>query len=102
MDRPSVEPTPGIVIPFKFAIPPAVLAHRMQRYALYLMICAFLLLALNMGALTVELVLWFAAGLAAVFALLCATAAVLLNAIQWDFEHTREELKGGRKATDMR
>ena len=102
MDRPSVEAAPGIVIPFKFSIPPTVLAHRMQRYALYLMICAFLLMALNMRALTFEAVLWFAAGLAAVFALLCATAAVLLNAVQWNFERLKEELHGGRQVTDMR
>ena len=101
-NRPSVEAAPGVVIPFKFVIPPAVLAHRMQRYALYLMICAFMLMALNYSALSLEAVLWFAAGLAAVFALLCATSAVLLNAIQWDYERLREEMRGGRQSTDMR
>ena len=101
-NRPSVEAAPGVVIPFKFSIPPAVLAHRMQRYALYLMICAFLLMALNFSALSLEAVLWFAAGLAAVFALLCATSTVLLNAMQWDYERLKEEMRGGRQSTDMR
>ena len=102
MNRPSVEAAPGVVIPVKFVIPPAVLAHRMQRYALYLMICAFLLMALNYNSLSLEAVLWFASGLAAVFALLCATSSVLLNAIQWDYERLKEEMHGGRQATDMR
>ncbi len=102
MERPSVEAAPGIVIPRKYVIPPAVLAHRMQRYAVYLMVCAFVLMLANVRALTVEAVLWFAAGIAAAFALLCAIAAVILNAIQWSFERLKEDLTtGGRRAVDM-
>ncbi len=102
MDRPSVEVAPGVVLPRKHVIPPAVLAQRMQRYSVYLMVCAFLLIAVNFRGLSLEAVLWFAAGLAAVFALMCAIAVVLLNAVAWNFERMREELRGGRHATDMR
>lgn len=102
MQRPSIEAAPGVVIPRKYVIPPAVLAHRMQRYAVYLMVCAFLLLAVNVSALSVSAVLWFAAGLTAAFALLCATTVVVLHAIAWNFDRLREELQGGRQATDMR
>ncbi len=59
-------------------------------------------MALNYSALSMEAVLWCAAGLAAVFALLCATSAVLLNAIQWDYERLVQEMRGGRQSTDMR
>lgn len=102
MQRPSIEAAPGVVIPRKYVIPPAVLAHRMQRYAVYLMVCAFLLLAVNLSALSVSAVLWFAAAIAAAFALLCATTVAVLNAIAWNFDRLREELQGGRQATDMR
>lgn len=102
MDRPSVEVAPGVIIPRKFVIPPAVLAHRMQRYAVYLIVCSFLLMLANVRALSLEAVLWFASGLAAAFALLCATTVVVLNAIAWNFDRMREELRGGRQATDMR
>jgi hypothetical protein len=101
MERPSVDVTPGEAAPRTFVIPPAVLAHRMQRYAVYLMIIAFLLVLANLTSLTVEVVLWFAAGLAATFALLCAVTVVVLNAIAWNFERMREEMRGGRSATDM-
>ena len=102
MDRPSVEVAPGVVIPHKYVIPPALLAHRMQRYSVYLIVTAFLLIALNYRAVTVDAVLWFAAGLAATFALLCAVTVVVLNAIAWNFERMRDEWRGGRDVTDMR
>lgn len=102
MERPSIEAAPGVTIPRKFIIPPAVVAHRMQRYAIYLMACAFLLMAANLNTLTLETVLWFATGIAAVFALLCAITVVILHAIAWNFDRMREELHGGRTATDMR
>jgi hypothetical protein len=102
MDRPSIEVTPGVEIPFKHGVPPTLLAHRMQRYALYLMVVAFLLMGVNYQSLSVEAVLWFGAGLAAAFALLCAIAVVILHAIAWNFDRLREELRGGRQAQDMR
>ena len=102
MDRPSVEAAPGIVIPRKFVIPPAVLANRMQRYAVYLMVCAFVLMLANVRALSLGAVLWFATAMAAAFALLCAVTAVILNGIQWNFERLKEDLTtGGRQAVDM-
>jgi hypothetical protein len=102
MERPSVEAAPGIVIPRKFVIPPAVLANRMQRYALYLIVCAFVLMLANVRALSLEAVLWFATAIAAAFALLCAIASVILNAVQWNFERLKEDLTtGGRQAVDM-
>jgi membrane protein YdbS with pleckstrin-like domain len=78
------------------------MAGRMQRYSVYLMLCAFLLIAANIGALTLEAVLWFAAGVCAAFALLCAIAVVVLHAVAWNFDRMREELRGGRSAVDMR
>ncbi|MEJ2217866.1 MAG: hypothetical protein P8099_14745 [Gemmatimonadota bacterium] len=83
-------------------IPPAVLAHRMQRYSIYLIVAAFLLMALNYDALSLSAVLWFAAGLSAGFAILCAVAVVLLNAIAWNFDRLRDELRGGREVIDLR
>jgi membrane protein YdbS with pleckstrin-like domain len=102
MTRPSVEVEPGVVLTRKYTVPPAVMADRMQRYSVYLMICAFLLLAVNFGALSLEAVLWFAASVSAGFALLCAIAVVMLHAVAWNFERMREELRGGRSAVDMR
>jgi len=102
MGRQTIEVTPGVVIPRKHVIPPALLAHRMERYSIAMIIVAFLLMALNYTAVTRQAVLWFAAGLVATFALLCAIAVVILNAIQWNFDRMREELKGGREGTDMR
>jgi hypothetical protein len=83
-------------------IPPAVLAHRMQRYSVYLIVAAFLLMGLNYDALSLSAVLWFAAGLSAGFAILCAVAVVLLNAVAWNFDRLREELRGGRESIDLR
>jgi hypothetical protein len=102
MERPSVEAAPGIVIPRKFVIPPAILANRMQRYAIYLIVCAFALMLANVRALNIGALLWFATAMAAAFALLCAVTTVILNAIQWNFERLKEDLMtGGRQAVDM-
>jgi hypothetical protein len=102
MERPSVEAAPGIVIPRKFVIPPAVLANRMQRYAVYLIVCAFALMLANVRALSLEALLWFATAMAAAFALLCGVTAVILNAVQWTFERLKEDVTtGGRQAVDM-
>ncbi len=83
-------------------IPPAVLASRMQRYSIYLIVAAFLLVGANYDALSLSAVLWFAAGLTAGFAILCAVAVVLLNAIAWNFDRLRDELRGGREVVDLR
>ena len=102
MNRPTVEAIPGVVIPRNYVIPPAVLAIRMQRYSIALMLVAFVLVAVNFADLSLERVLWFAAILTAVFAILCAVTVVILNAIAWNFDRLKEELKGGREARDMR
>jgi len=90
-----------VFIARKHVIPPAVMAHRMQRYSITLMIVAFLLIGLNFTTLSREVVLWFAAGITAVFAILCAIAVVILNALAWNFERLRQELHGGLQATDL-
>lgn len=77
-------------------IPPAVQAQRMQRYSVYLVVAAFLLVGLNYSALSAGAVLWFAAGLTAAFSLLCAVCVVILHAVAWNFDRLREELRGGR------
>ncbi|MEJ2184480.1 MAG: hypothetical protein P8Z36_00920 [Gemmatimonadota bacterium] len=74
----------------------------MQRYSVYLIVAAFLLMGLNYDALSLSAVLWFAAGLSAGFAILCAVAVVLLNAVAWNFDRLREELRGGRESIDLR
>jgi hypothetical protein len=102
MSRPTVEASPGVIIERKYVIPPAVLAIRMQRYSVALMALAFILLAVNFANLSLEKVLWFAAILTAVFAILCAVTVVILHAIAWNFDRLKEELKGGREAQDMR
>jgi len=99
--RPTVEALPGVFITRKHVIPPAVMAHRMQRYSITLMIVAFLLIGLNFTTLSREVVLWFAAGITAMFAILCAIAVVILNALAWNFERLRQELRGGLQATDL-
>ncbi len=86
----------------KHVIPPHVQAARMQRYSLYLLGVAFALVGLNYPALTMASVLWFAAGLCAAFALLCAIAVVILQAIAWNFDRLREEQKGLRTSQDFR
>ena len=102
MSRPTLEASPGIFITRRHVIPPALLAHRMQRYSLALMILAVVLVAVNYVNLTLPTVLWFAAGLTAVFALLCAVTVVILHAIAWNFDRLTEELKGGRDVVDMK
>jgi hypothetical protein len=73
-------------------IPPAVQAARMQRYSLYLVILAFIIVGANYQALTMPSVLWFAAGITAAFSLLCAITVVILEAIAWNFDRLRSEL----------
>ena len=102
MNRPTVEASPGLFIERKHVIPPAVLAARMQRYSVALMALAFILVATNFANVTMEKVLWFAAGLTAVFAILCAVTVVILNAIAWNFDRLRDELKDARRTHDMR
>lgn len=82
-------------------VPPSVQADRMQRYSIYLIICAFLLIAANYASLTIASVLWFAAGLSAGFAIVCAVTVVLLNGIAWNFDRLAEELRGGRQSVDV-
>jgi hypothetical protein len=100
--RPTVEAIPGVFIARKHIIPPAVMAHRMQRYGMSLTIVALMLIVLNFTALSREVVLWFLAGLTAVFSLLCAVTVVILNALAWNFERLKLELQGGAEATDMK
>lgn len=103
MNRTSGEEAAAIWADRKHVIPPAVLALRMQRYALYLMIGSFLLMAANFTALSAEAVLWFASGITAAFALLCAIAVIILNAIAWQFDRLKKELEGrASQAVDMR
>lgn len=102
MGRPTLEASPGVFITRKHVIPPALLAHRMQRYSVALMALAFILMAVNYANLSLPTVLWFAAGLTAVFALLCAVTVVILHAIAWNFDRMKEELRGGREAVDMK
>ncbi|HUH12115.1 MAG TPA: hypothetical protein VMK65_03360 [Longimicrobiales bacterium] len=93
----SPEPPRGRAV-----IPPAVLAARMQRYSIWLTLCTLALLLLNVSDLQRGAVLWFAAGVTAAFALLCAVTVVILNAIAWNFARLTEELRGGRAAQDLR
>ncbi len=102
MPRPTVEAAPGVFIARKHVIPPAVMAQRMQRYSISLMVVAFILVGLNLPTLTVEKVLWFAAGLMATFAILCAVSVVILNASAWNFDRLKQEMKGNKGATDMK
>ena len=102
MPRPTVEAAPGVFITRKHVIPPAVMAQRMQRYSISLMVIAFILVGLNLPTLTVEKVLWFAAGLMATFAILCAVSVVILNASAWNFDRLKQEMKGKSGATDMK
>lgn len=100
--EPEPAPTPEPVRRGKSAvIPPAVLASRMQRYSIYLIILAFIIVGANYQALTLSSILWFAAGVTAGFALLCAIAVVLLNAIAWNFDRLARELRGDLKAVDL-
>ena len=88
--------------PRKHVIPPAVMANRMSRYSVYLMGCAFLLVAANYQALTLSAVLWFAAVICAVFALLCAVTVIVLRGVAWNFDRVVMEMRGGRTSQSMR
>ena len=86
----------------KHVIPPHVQAARMQRYSTYLLVAAFALVGLNYASLTMSSVLWFAAGISAAFALLCAIAVVILHAIAWNFDRLREEQIALRSSQNFR
>jgi hypothetical protein len=102
MKRPTVEAGPAVIIEKKYVVPPAVMAHRMQRYSVALIFISFLLVVLNYSTVNLPVVLWFAAGVAAAFALLCAVTVIVLHAIAWNFDRLKEELRGGREVTDMK
>ncbi len=86
----------------KHVIPPHVQASRMQRYSIYLLLGAFAFVGANYASLTMSSVLWFAAGICAGFALLCAITVVILHAIAWNFDRLREEQAGPRPSQDFR
>ena len=86
----------------RHVIPPHIEATRMQRYSIYLMVGSFALVGVNYASLTVASVLWFAAGICAGFALLCAITVVILHAIAWNFDRLREEQAGLRTSQDFR
>ena len=86
----------------RHVIPPHVEAARMQRYSIYLMVGSFALVGANYASLTMASVLWFAAGICAGFALLCAITVVILHAIAWNFDRLREEQAGLRTSRDFR
>jgi hypothetical protein len=96
MQQVGVEAVSGIVIPRKFAIPPGTLAKRLQRYAVYLIVCCFALMLANVRAVSLETLLWFATAMAAAFALLCGVTAVILHAIQWKSEQPTEDIATSR------
>ena len=85
----------------KYVIPPHVQAARMYRYSIYLLVAGFVIIGVNYRSLTMSGVLWFAAGLCAGFALLCATAVVILHAIAWNFDRLRDEWAERRKAESL-
>lgn len=82
-------------------IPPAVQAARMQRYSLYLVTLAFIIVGANYQSLTIASVLWFAAGITVAFSLLCAITVVILDAIAWNFDRLQSELDGRRSAQSV-
>ncbi len=82
-------------------IPPAVQAARMQRYSVYLVVLAFIIVGANYQSLTMASVLWFAAGITVAFSLLCAIAVVILDAIAWNFDRLQSELDGRRSAQSV-
>ncbi|MCH8350823.1 MAG: hypothetical protein IIB29_11255 [Chloroflexi bacterium] len=105
MTEPKTEQTPRpdqdfTPIRTRPTLPPSVQADRMQRYSIYLMVCAFLLIGANAAELTVSGVLWFAAGLSAGFALMCATTVVILNALAWNFDRLAQEFRSTRPDKD--
>ena len=85
----------------KPVIPPAVQADRMHRYSIWMMVLAFLIIALNYQNITVSAVLWFAAGLVAVFAIVTAIGVTLMHGLAWNFDRLVEEVRGGRAAQDV-
>ena len=102
MPRATVEAMPGVKLERKHVVPPAVMAYRMQRYSIALMIISFLLIAANVSMVSLPVVLWFASGLAAGFAIMCAVTVIILHAIAWNFDRLRDELRGGRQSQDMK
>ncbi len=82
-------------------IPPAVQAARMQRYSLYLVALAFIIVGANYQSLSMANVLWFAAGITVTFSLLCAIAVVILDAIAWNFDRLQSELDLRRSAQSV-
>ncbi len=82
----------------RHVIPPAVQAARMQRYSVYLMVLAFIIVGANYQSVTTETILWFAAGITVTFSLLCAITVVILHAIAWNFDRLRDEWAGQREA----
>ena len=82
-------------------IPPAVQAARMQRYSLYLVTLAFIIVGANYQSLTMASVLWFAAGITVAFSLLCAITVVILDAIAWNFDRLQSELDGRRSSQSV-
>ncbi len=82
-------------------IPPAVQAARMQRYSVYLVVLAFIIVGANYQSLTMASVLWFAAGITAAFSLLCAITVVILDAIAWNFDRLQSEMDGRRSAQSV-
>ncbi len=85
----------------RHVIPPAVQAARMQRYSVYLMALAFIIVAANYQSLTTGTILWFAAGITVTFSLLCAITVVILHAIAWNFDRLREEGAGRRQGWEV-
>lgn len=85
----------------RHVIPPAVQAARMQRYSVYLVVLAFIIVGANYASLTMSSVLWFAAGLTAAFSLLCAVAVIILHGLAWNFDRLQEEMEGRRAALDV-
>lgn len=85
--------------PKRHVIPPAVEAERMRRYSVLLMIGAFLLLGLNVAELTPARLLWFAALLLAVMAIVVGAAGVVMRGLQWHYDRLAEEFRGHARVT---
>jgi hypothetical protein len=85
----------------RHVIPPAVQAARMQRYSVYLMVLAFIIVGANFQSVTPGTILWFAAGITVTFSLLCAITVVILHAIAWNFDRLRDEWAGQREAREV-
>jgi hypothetical protein len=83
----------------RHVIPPAVEAERMQRYSVLLMIGGFVLLGANYAELTPSNLLWFAALLLAVVAIVLASAAVVMRGLQWHYDRLADEFRGIARVT---